>query len=321
MLTKTYTRPSMPPPYHGPLPSMRALRTFESAGRRQSFSRAAEELYTTQSTVSRTIAALERELNVRLFERRHRQVTLTEAGSLFHEVVAASLARISDGASLVASLADENRIVIACSHGTSEMYLMPRYELLRQRLGEEVTIRVLACDYDMLYGMAASDADLVLSYDSGDGALEDRVVLFDEAVIPVCSPAYAERHAPTLRRPVPEWGSMVFLVFARSNFGWTTWEDWFDVVGRPSPSPEYVCYDNYVYLINAATGGHGLALGWRHCVGRYLDAGDLVTVVDDYVEFDRPHFAALTARGRGRALARRCLDILASMEACPSKRA
>ena len=300
---------------------MRALRTFESAGRRQSFSRAAEELYTTQSTVSRTIAELERELNVRLFERRHRQVTLTEAGSLFHEVVATSLARISEGASLVASLADENRIVIACSHGTSEMYLMPRYERLRQRLGEEVTIRVLACDYDMLYGMAASDADLVLSYDSGGGGPEDRTVLSNEAVIPVCSPAYAERHAPTLRRPVVEWSSMVFLVLARSSLGWTTWEDWFDVVGRPSPPPDYVGYDNFVFLLNAAMEGHGLALGWRHYIERYVDAGDLVAVMDEFVEFDRPYYAALTAQGRSRSLARRCLDILASMKACPSKSA
>ena len=70
------------------------LRTFESAGRLGSFSAAADELDTTQSAVSRTIAELERRMAVRLFERRHRGVSLTEAGELYHKAVSDSLARI-----------------------------------------------------------------------------------------------------------------------------------------------------------------------------------------------------------------------------------
>ena len=63
-----------------PLPPMRHLRTFEGAARLGSFSAAAEELHTTQSAVSRTIADLERRLGTMLFERVRRGVRLTPNG-------------------------------------------------------------------------------------------------------------------------------------------------------------------------------------------------------------------------------------------------
>ncbi len=46
------------------------------------FSAAAEALYTTQSAVSKQIMALERELDVTLFDRSHRRVTLTKQGEI-----------------------------------------------------------------------------------------------------------------------------------------------------------------------------------------------------------------------------------------------
>src|SRR6187549_2349281 len=63
----------------GRLP-LTALRSFESAGRHLSFSRAAEELYVSQAAISRQIRELEDTLKTPLFERLHRKVVLTEAG-------------------------------------------------------------------------------------------------------------------------------------------------------------------------------------------------------------------------------------------------
>lgn len=48
-----------------------------------SFSTAAEELYISQSSLSKLIMALEKELGVRLFDRSHRQIALTPAGEAF----------------------------------------------------------------------------------------------------------------------------------------------------------------------------------------------------------------------------------------------
>jgi DNA-binding transcriptional LysR family regulator len=58
----------------------RRLPTFREVARRGSFAAAAEVLWLTPSAVSQQIAALERELGAKLFERYHRGVRLTDAG-------------------------------------------------------------------------------------------------------------------------------------------------------------------------------------------------------------------------------------------------
>jgi DNA-binding transcriptional LysR family regulator len=56
------------------------LRTFQSVARTLSFTRAAEALDYAQSSVTAQIQALEKSLNVRLFDRLGRRIVLTEAG-------------------------------------------------------------------------------------------------------------------------------------------------------------------------------------------------------------------------------------------------
>lgn len=50
-----------------------------------SFSRAAEELYTTQPNVSKVIRSLEEELGFELFQRQNRGIQLTTKGRLVYE--------------------------------------------------------------------------------------------------------------------------------------------------------------------------------------------------------------------------------------------
>ena len=62
------------------LPSLDLLKGFEAAARLLSFTRAGEELYLSQSAVSRQILELEGQLGVALFQLNHRALALTEAG-------------------------------------------------------------------------------------------------------------------------------------------------------------------------------------------------------------------------------------------------
>ncbi|WP_279124996.1 LysR family transcriptional regulator [Holdemania filiformis] len=63
------------------------IRTFLTVAHTLSYIRAAELLYTTQPVVSYQIKALETELGVTLFNRTHRSVELTTAGSYFYQQV------------------------------------------------------------------------------------------------------------------------------------------------------------------------------------------------------------------------------------------
>jgi DNA-binding transcriptional LysR family regulator len=60
--------------------SLRQLRAFLAVARLRHFRRAAESLHLTQPAVSRLVADLEAELDVRLFDRNTREVVPTEAG-------------------------------------------------------------------------------------------------------------------------------------------------------------------------------------------------------------------------------------------------
>lgn len=293
------------------LPTM-ALCAFESAARHGNFSSAAIDLNISQPSVSRYIALLEQRLSSRLFERNRAGVSLTEAGEAFYRSVVKSLDHLELGANLLTNRFQDSELVLACGHTVSRLFLMPRFDTLQKALGN-IRIRVLTCDYDMMSQLRPSDADVVFDYNGADSAPEDRVAIFKEAVAVVCSPVYAAAHADILNRPVAEWGELLFLSFAEPSQGRATWDDWFDVAGRPEPAPRYQNYFDILYLLEAALAGSGAALFNRNLIDRRIEAGELVTVGDDTIEFDRYVYARLTKRGRQHPLARQCLDFFASL--------
>ncbi|WP_025858305.1 LysR family transcriptional regulator [Pseudomonas sp. CHM02] len=100
VIIKTPSHPDSPkaavalPPVHLP-----GLLTFEAAARHLNFARAAIELGVTPTAVSRTIKGIEAQLNVRLFNRTTRSVSLTEAGEALIGALAPALALIKDALS------------------------------------------------------------------------------------------------------------------------------------------------------------------------------------------------------------------------------
>ena len=64
---------------------LRVLSTFLAVADQGSFTKAAEQLYTTQSTVSRCILELENELGCQLFERSPQKIQLTQTGHMLYK--------------------------------------------------------------------------------------------------------------------------------------------------------------------------------------------------------------------------------------------
>jgi len=95
-----------------------ALHTFLTVAATGSFTEAAETLYLSQSAVSKRIAALESELNSRLFDRIGKQVILTEAGKVLAMRARPLLAEIEDTRRQIQNLSDniEGRLSVGTSH-------------------------------------------------------------------------------------------------------------------------------------------------------------------------------------------------------------
>src|SRR5688500_1132876 len=76
----------------------RQLKAFLLTARHESFSRAAEQLFITQSGMSVLVRELESQLGFRLFERTTRKVKLTEFGSKFLPIADRSLLELESAA-------------------------------------------------------------------------------------------------------------------------------------------------------------------------------------------------------------------------------
>jgi DNA-binding transcriptional LysR family regulator len=83
------------------------LKAFISVAEHGSFSVASEHLYLTQPAISKRIAALEEELDVELFDRIGRQVTLTEAGKALLPRAQRILLEVEDSRRAIMNLSNE----------------------------------------------------------------------------------------------------------------------------------------------------------------------------------------------------------------------
>src|SRR3954466_4763982 len=109
-----------------PLPPLDLLRGFESAARHLSFTRAAAELFVTQSAVSRQIQALEEFVGVPLFERRHKALTLTEDGQAYYRTVAAALEQVRDATRKLRDAKRGHVLTVTTTVSFASAWLVPR---------------------------------------------------------------------------------------------------------------------------------------------------------------------------------------------------
>ncbi len=105
-----------------------ALRSFESAGRLLSFSDAAVELCVSQAAISRQIRELEEMLGVKLFERLHRRVALTEKGATLLAEVIAGFDRINSALTGVHEDLDSRVVWVSSEPTFASLWLLPRLD-------------------------------------------------------------------------------------------------------------------------------------------------------------------------------------------------
>lgn len=68
---------------------------------------------------------------------------------------------------------------------------------------------------------------------------------------------------------------------------WQTWHTWFDNLGiADDRSQNYISFNNYDMVTQAAIAGEGVALGWLGLIDGLLDQGTLVRATDDVVVSD-----------------------------------
>ncbi|MCU9850122.1 LysR family transcriptional regulator [Defluviimonas sp. WL0024] len=292
------------------IPSTSALVAFESVARLGGIGRAADELNTSQSAVSRHIKHIEDEFGTRLTEKSGRGIVITRAGEAYLRVVTTALESLNAAGSALRA-ADED-VTIACTHEVSHLLLMPHFARLRESLGRGARIRILTCEYETVPLMVNAGADLTFEYVE-DVPETGCIEILPEEIVPVASPSFLAMHAGILAQQPGAWRGVPRLALTKANLGWATWEDWFAAIGTDAPATEVETHDNYVYLLEAAAAGAGLALGWRGFVDRYLQSEALVAVSGRWITRPPKLVARLTRRGERNRNAVRFLPLLSRL--------
>lgn len=276
--------------------SLDALRGFAVAACHLSFTRAAAELFVTQSAVSRQIKTLETALGLALFRRHNRRLELTAAGERLHRVLGRALADIDAAiAELVAPGAQVVTVTTPLSFAS--LWLVPRLAGFRARHAQ-IDVRIAA--NNSIVSLERERIDCAIRFCEPDAAPRDAVALMKEETFPVVSPALLKDKARPLIAPA-DLSRQVLLRFEDSRqpaLDWANWLALWDVAGlKPAGS---VMFSHYDQAISAAVEGEGVAIGRTPHVTRLIKQGKLVPLFAQHagnrMAVPRQHFL-IVARG------------------------
>ena len=108
------------------VPSLSALRAFEAAARRNSFTQAARELNVTQAAVAQHVRALEKDLGLVLVTRSGRGIEVTRRGKELALQLGDAFSAISDAVENLRSEHEQRPLTVATTPGFAANWLMPR---------------------------------------------------------------------------------------------------------------------------------------------------------------------------------------------------
>ncbi len=255
-------------------PKLNTLRTFEAAGRKLSFSLAAEELNISQAAVSQQIRNLETYLGCQLFVRNHRQLSLNSTGAAYLEAVHEALDRLD-------SVTDQlfpdraNRIVtLRCTSSIAALWLAPQIKAF-QTPHPDIDLRIQTLGAEQKTS-ASSGVDLEIFISDGTGTGSDNEVLLTSTIIPIASPTLLGS------QPRPQRASDILDYALIHVTGYSDdWHKWFRTHGLNSAVvPRGLTVDSSLIALEAAMRGEGIMLGRQPFVDQYLQSGQLVEVYD-----------------------------------------
>lgn len=280
------------------LPSLDFLRGFEAAGRRLSFTLAAEELFVTQSALSRQVKALEDALGAALFVRRHRALALTPAGAAFHRTVTDKLRELAAAADAVRAPERESGLTVSTTVSFAALWLIPRLPTYR---AAHPTADVYVSADDRVVDLARGDVDVAVRYLSDATAPRDAFKLFGERLLPVASPELVAQ-GPPLRKPGDlAQHVLLHLDDVGGTMPWLNWPAWLNSNGEPNLKPRgSIRFSLYDQLIAATLDGQGVALGRVPLIAGLLDRGRLVAPFAKRYDSPRGYFAIVAPHALAR---------------------
>lgn len=273
------------------LPSLNALRAFESVARHLSFTRAAEELHVTPAAVSQLVKQLEAHLGMSLFKR-GKVLTLSASANAAVPLITEAFDRLERAVEQIRTDNDSGTLAVSAPPAFAARWLIPRLDDFQTRY-PDIELRLLATR--RVVDFALEDVDVAIRFGAGSyaGLFSERIM--PETIVPVAAPALTASirtpadllHCTLLQDDAYEWDP-----------AFPDWETWLATLHIPLTMPLRIRHFSDVNLVvQAATAGLGVALAWHSLVADELQAGRLIPLFDTTLPTDRAyHLVTLNHR-------------------------
>jgi LysR family glycine cleavage system transcriptional activator len=255
------------------LPPLTALRCFETAARRESFTLAAEELFLTPSAVSHQIKSLEAFLGNELFARAGRKMLLTDAGAAYYEAIRGAFKEILAATRAISEPKAEATLKINVLPHFASIWLMPRLpHFLRSHPGLE--LQIFSDRRPVNFSESSIDCDIRYGHGRYPNLCSD--LLMRDVLTPLCSPSMSG--AKKIAAPTDILKHT--LIYGNKRTNWDSWAAQYDVTDIEAATKMLVDRSNLA--IDAAVAGLGIALESLLLAHHAVSAGALVAPLKQY---------------------------------------
>lgn len=279
------------------LPPLTWFRSFEAAARHLSFTAAADEIGLTQSAVSQQIKALETRLNVILFKRLPRALTLTDEGRRLLPQVEAALQVLRQATERYELAQAPQVLTVAASVSVIDWLIIPHLSDFMQH-EKDRSVRFLSTIWPDDF--ATPRADVEIRFGSERQVGQGAVPLSGGALIAVAAPALLtgamagdcfvpNGNLPGVRDKVREagrgWVELPRIETVGTSVGWREYQKQMAPQDAVEPAPPWgpedqkapaMLADSYGLALRLAVAGHGCALVPKSLAQDALQKGSIV---------------------------------------------
>ena len=280
------------------LPSLNALRAFDAVSRHLSYRKAAEELSVTPAAVKQLVQGLERSLDRTLVQRQGRGLALTEIGMAGLADLHQAFDQLHRAVTKMRRVERRQSLTISVEPSFAGSWLMKRLQGFKAGHPE---IDVLIDASLRVVDLARGEADIGIRYGAKTVAGQIAHRLFDEEIVPVCSPGLAAGPPPMKTLGDLRQATLIEFEMTPWPTSWLKWDSWLRTLGvKEIDTSRQIRFNDYTVALQAAIAGQGIVLGSRPIVQDALDAGLLVAPFAESVKIHEGYEVAATAEALAR---------------------
>jgi DNA-binding transcriptional LysR family regulator len=270
------------------------LRVFSVTAQSMSVTKAAKELHVTPGAVSQQLGKLEQLLNVDLFVREHRRLSLTPEGNALALQMLACFHQMKRALDEIAPQPTPNSLRLKLMPSLAIRWLLPR---LMSFYAAHPDIQLDIATVPRVEDANFEQADFAVRLGTGQWDDAEADLLFGDALIPVCTPTLAAR----LKQPADLARETLLHSMMRPD-GWDIWlaaQGVHDIAAAKGPR-----FANAALAYQAAIEGLGVAIAQYPYVEADLAAGRLVSPFPLPVGTDQGYYLVCAKRRANQPMIR-----------------